>query len=127
MGRYAFFNTELEYKFAFGIQPSEDIQEFGGTDISDYKNDGPRHKWTEDDREDIKFELQHMEDFYQFEPFDFSKYKKDVDGTYNLRHDFEKIYKELEELEVFHYKYMLGLMIYHQLEYMCPLTVSYEL
>jgi hypothetical protein len=124
MGRYAFFNTELEYKFAFGVQPSEDIQEFGGTDISDYKNDRPRHTWTEEDREDILFELKHIEEFYEFEPFDFSKYKKDLDGTYDLRCDFEKSHKYLDAQ---HYKYMLGLMIYHQLEYKSPLTVSYEL
>jgi hypothetical protein len=124
MGRYAFFNTELEYKFAFGVQPSEDIHEFGGADTSDYKNDGPSHTWTEEDREDILFELKHIEEFYEFESFDFSKYKKDLDGTYDLRRDFEKRH---EYLEAHHYKYMLGLMIYHQLEYMTPLTVSYEL
>jgi hypothetical protein len=124
MGRYAFFNTDLEYKFAFGVQSSEDIQEFGGTDISDYKNNGPRHKWTEEDREDILFELKHIEDFYEFEPFDFSKYEKNIDGTYELRRAFEKKYIHLE---AYHYKYILGLIIYHQLEYMNPLTVNYEL
>ena len=30
MGRYAFFNTEYEYKFAFGVQDSCDILLFGG-------------------------------------------------------------------------------------------------
>lgn len=126
MGRYAFFNTEVEYKFAFGVQGSGDIQEFGGQDTTDYENVRyePSHKWTEDDKEDVLSEIRHLEDFYDFKPFNFSKYKKDLDGTYQLRRDFEKKYPYLD---VHHYKYLLGLLIYHQLEYMTPLTVQYEL
>lgn len=126
MGRYAFFNTEVEYKFAFGVQGSGDIQEFGGQDTTDYENTRyePSHKWTEDDKEDVLSEIRHLEDFYDFKPFNFLKYKKDLDGTYQLRRDFEKTY---EYFDAHHYKYLLGLLIYHQLEYMSPLTVQYEL
>jgi hypothetical protein len=126
MGRYAFFNTEVEYKFAFGVQGSGDIQEFGGQDTTDYENNRyePSHNWTVEDKVDVLSEIRHLEDFYDFEPFDFSKYKKDLDGTYDVRRDFEKKY---EYTEAHHYKYLLGLLIYHQLEYMSPLTVQYEL
>jgi hypothetical protein len=126
MGRYAFFNTELEYKFAFGVQGSGDIQEFGGQDTTDYENKTyePSHRWIEEDKEDVLSEIRYLEDFYDFEPFDFSKYKKDLDGTYDVRRDFEKTYLYLD---IHHYKYLLGLLIYHQLEYMTPLTVQYEL
>lgn len=125
MGRYAFFNTELEYKFAFGIQPSEDILDFGGQDTTDYDdNHEPSHTWAEEDKEDVLSEIRHLEDFYNFKSFDFSKYKKDLDGTYQLRRDFEKTY---EYFDAHHYKYLLGLLIYHQLEYKSPLIVHYEL
>jgi hypothetical protein len=126
MGRYAFFNTEVEYKFVFGVQPSEDILEFGGHDITDYENKRyePRHRWTEEDKEDVLSEIRHLEDFYSFQSFDFSKYTKDLDGTYQLRRDFEKTY---DYFDVYHYKYLLGLLIYHQLSYMAPLIVHYEL
>lgn len=125
MGRYAFFNTEVEYKFAFGIQPSEDILDFGGQDITDYNgNREPCHKWTKEDKEYVLSEIRHLEDFYNFEPFDFSKYKKGLNGTYHLRWGFEKMY---EYLDLHHYKYLLGLLIYHQLEYKTPLIVHYEL
>lgn len=127
MGRYAFFNTELEYKFAFGIQSSEDIQEFGGQDTTNYEknnNNDLSHRWTEEDKDDVLSEIRHLEDFYSFEIFDFSKYTKDIDGTYQIKYDF---YKNNKYLEVYHYKYLLGLLIYHQLEYKTPLIVEYEI
>lgn len=32
MGRYAYFSTGFQYKFAIGVQPSSDILAFGGSD-----------------------------------------------------------------------------------------------
>ncbi len=126
MGRYAFFNTEVEYKFAFGVQGSGDIQEFSGQDITDYNSNRYElsHRWTEEDKDDVLSEIRHIEDFYSFEPFDFSKYTKDLKGTYNVIRDFEK---EYEYRDVYHYKYLIGLIIYHQLDYKSPLIVNYEL
>jgi len=40
MGRYAYFDTSFEYKFAFAAQPSSDIEEFGGRDYAYIDTEG---------------------------------------------------------------------------------------
>ena len=120
MGRYAFFNTELEHKFAFGIQPSSDITEFGGT--GDYNGN---HTWTSEDIPFVQQELRDLELWLEIEPFDFTKYEKNLEGTQTLRYELEEKINKMDG--VIQSKYVLGCLIYHQLLYTEKLTVHYEL
>ena len=99
MGRYAFFNTEYEYKFAFGVQDSSDILLFGGI------GEEGIHTWTQEDKTYILQKLISI---------DFEKYEKNVHGTYALEGD------------VSDYTQKLGCVIYHQLLYIDELTCEYE-
>ena len=103
MGRYAFFNTGFEYKFAFGVQSSTDIQLFGGIG-----EDG-LHTWTQDDKTYIINLLSKLE-------IAFENYEKTIDGTYALEDD----------LEIDH-RIKLGSLIYHQLLYTDELTCTYDI
>lgn len=102
MGRYAFFNTEFEYKFAFGVQDSSDIQYFGGI-----AEEIGLHTWTQDDKIYI-YDL--VKDLC-----DFDKYEKNLHGTYALEKDLQ-----------LNYTYNLGCLIYHQLLYTDVLCCEYE-
>lgn len=102
MGRYAFFNTEFEYKFAFGVQDSNDIQLFGGIG-----HEGV-HTWSEEDKPYI-YEL--LKDLH----IDFEKYINNIDGTYELEKDLH-----IDSTR------KLGCLIYHQLLYTEELTCEYE-
>jgi hypothetical protein len=111
MGRYAFFNTEFEYKFGFGVQNSNDILEFGG-EVIEYMNDGYGSiQWTKDDKE---FILNELKDYDVDESF-FDKYEKNLSGTY-----------ELYSTRIDDYKKMLGCVIYHQLLYTDFLKCDFE-
>ena len=117
MGRYAFFITGFEYKFAFGLQPSEDIQKFGGF--------GTRDKWkwsAQKDSEDCLYKIQILEEFLELPEIDFSKYEKNLDGTHQLYSDISSLDLKTET----HYLYRLGAIIYHQLQYCAALTADYE-
>ena len=106
MGRYAFFNTGLEYKFKFGSQDSIDITGFGGEIIEE-----TTHKWTETDKVYILEKLDGL-------TIDFDKYEKDIYGTYDLE---EFLTNRI------HYTYLLGCLIYHQLLYTDELICEYEI
>ena len=105
MGRYAFFNSDFEYKFKFGIQDSNDIRKFGGLCI-----DESIHKWSGDDKKYILSMLDGLN-------INFEKYTEDIDGTY-----------ELEQFLTnrINYTYLLGSLIYHQLLYTDELICEYE-
>lgn len=113
MGRYAFFNTGLEYKFRFGEQSSYDMQEFGGREIAydDNDIDHRHHEWIQEDRHIPEFNLIKSE-------IDLNKYEKNLEGTYSLCYD-------LYDLDV-SCTYRLGCLIYHQLLYTEVLTCRYE-
>ena len=104
MGRYAFFNTDFEYKFGLGVQDSRDILEFGGKliDVCGII------QWTQNDKEFILDELNIDKSF-------FDKYEKNVSGTWKLYGIREDNYKEI-----------LGCVIYHQLLYMDVLECEFE-
>jgi len=102
MGRYAFFNTGFEYKFAFAAQASTDIQLFDG--VGEYGF----HTWTQDDKTFIINLLYKLN-------IDFEAYEKNVDGTYALEKDLD-----------IDYTIKLGCLIYHQLLYTDELTCIYD-
>ena len=109
MGRYCFFTTGFEYKFAFGVQESSDILLFGGEAGVEV------HTWTQ---KDIPFIAAMVKDVCDFE-----KYDKNLDGTYELEEDLEKYLDN--NLEIY-YTLRLGCFIYHQLLYTDVLTCEYE-
>lgn len=117
MGRYAFFNTGLEYKFGFAIQPSSDMQQFGGTCTSE-EEDEAKHEWIQEDRDEVKAELDFLCE--SLPPFD--DYEKNLEGTHALDY---YIYENILKGEL--YKIRLGCLIYHQFLYTDKLTVGYEL
>jgi len=109
MGRYIFFNTNLEHTFKFGIQPSSDIQEFAGDDTSNTYEYS--HNWIQDDKSYIFNHISFLE-------INFENYEKNLDGTHNLRSDLYNINIDC--------KYILGCLIYHQLLYTDILRCHYD-
>ena len=127
MGRYAFFNTELEYKFRFGVQPSEDIRTFGGIMRHDlYKGGDFHHEW---EQKDMPFILQELNDMLEYREIplpEFETYEKNRDGTSNLKWKLEEYYTERNYSEEFIARFILGCILYHQLMYVEKLSVQYE-
>ena len=117
MGRYAFFNTGLEYKFRFAQQDSMDMTLFGGKTFESEDNSGDLiQKWTKDDISIIKENLVD----YGYNELDLSKYENNISGTYKLKLDlYDTMYEE--------YTYILGCIIYHQLQYTENLEVKFEI
>lgn len=126
MGRYAFFSTDLEYKFAFGCQPSEDIQEFGGRELPDDRDDHARHEWSAADIEPIRESLQDFEEHYGIKIPPIDNYPKNLDGTHAIRRDMYDMNRTCNAGATY-YTALLGALILHQLLYEPNLTVSYEL
>lgn len=122
MGRYAFFNTGLEYKFGFGVQESTAIEEFGGQLRILEDNDG-EITWTKEDIPLVRVCIKALEDCLGFEEFSVDKYEKSLKGTQNLKSD---LYEILDMNEKESYTYILGFLIYHQLLYKSPLVVRFE-
>jgi hypothetical protein len=119
MGRYAFFNTGLEYKFTFALQKSSDILKFGGMpDSKEYS-----HRWSRNDQTMILGRVRDMEDVLGLPEMKFELYEKTLDGTHTLRHDLWDIV--VADAELFS-TYSLGCLIYHQLLYTEGLTCRYE-
>jgi len=118
MGRYAFFSTGFEYKFAFAIQESDDILKFGGFHTSECEM-----KWISSDADFILKRLRQMEKVFGWPEFDFAKISKNLDGT-------EEIYCNrgtyLDLSSKYTYEYLLGLLMYHQLLYTEILTCHFE-
>lgn len=118
MGRYAFFSTGLEYKFAFAVQESEDILKFGGFQVSECEM-----KWINSDADFILKRLRQMEKIFDWPEFDFTKFSKDAKGTDDLYYDKDKLFKYSSN---YGYEYLLGCLIYHQLFYTEILTCRFE-
>ncbi|NBO61025.1 MAG: hypothetical protein EBU82_08650 [Flavobacteriia bacterium] len=132
MGRYAFFNTKLEYKFRFGIQSSSDMRRFGGRICHEkYQGGDFHHEWEKKDMEFIKGEIDYLlkwfneGQFKEEEPVKFEAYEKNLEGTYTLKEDLYDLYKKGHDEELLA-RYILGCCIYHQLLYADKLTVHYE-
>jgi hypothetical protein len=115
MGRYAFFNTGLEYKFKFALQSSEDMLYFAGVSYNGRDENELVHIWNKTDLIKIKEKLY---DYYA-EEVDLTKFEKNLSGTYDLKYHLEQITDN--------YTYVLGYLIYHQLHYVDELSVNYEL
>lgn len=116
MGRYAFFDTGVEYKFWFAVQPSDDITCFGGRRVT-------RMEWNAE--EDLKYtmkELKELVEKYNYTLPEFEAYEKNEEGTRKLYRDVASRY-ELKEQDA---KFCLGCIIYHQLTYKPNLTCDYE-
>lgn len=126
MGRYAFFNTGLEYKFAFAVQASEDMQEFGGRELPDDRSEHARHAWSPDDIEPIREALRDYEEHYDIKIPPVDNYPKNLDGAHKLRYDMYEMNKN-SSVGATYYVALLGALILHQLLYEPNLTVSYEL
>lgn len=118
MGRYAFFSTGFEYKFAFAIQESDDILKFGG-----FQTDECEIKWINSDADFILKRLHQIENVFGWPEFDFTKISKGLKGS-------EDIYcnrgLHLDLSSKYSYEYILGLLIYHQLTYTEILTCRFE-
>lgn len=116
MGRYAFFNTGIEYKFKFAIQSSGDMLKFSGLSYDGRDEDSLIHKWKKTDAILIK---EILDDNPIVEDLDLTKFENNIKGTYDL--------KEYLESKSNNYTYILGYLIYHQLQYIDELEVDYEL
>ena len=116
MGRYAFFNTDFEYKFGFGYQHSRDILLFGGN-----YDDGETITWSQIEQTSILDELEH----FSFALPDFEKFEKNVHGTYELRWHIEENNKNTKNYVLLS-RFLLGCLIYHQLSYEPNLSASFE-
>ncbi len=126
MGRWAFFSTGLEYKFLFGVQPSEDITLFGGesSDIN-YEMGYQTQIWDRIHFPEIEKELKGLLDWLGEEPVKWDLYTKDLKGTQELRDDLRGLY-EKDHNEELVARYTLGCLIYHQLLYTEALQADYE-
>lgn len=132
MGRYAHFNTGLDYKFAFGIQPSEDITTFGGTVEEFYEDNEDNehiehilrcHSWCREDRDTVWRELSEFEGFIM--P-NFDSYERDMEGSSNIYRDVFEL--NTDDVSKYHLlsRFCLGCLIYHQLSYCNELNCFYE-
>ena len=121
MGRYAFFSTGLEYKFVFAKQCSSDMMKFGGKPNNGRDEDESMNSWTKEDIPEIKQKLNEFEEAYALEKLDtiISKYENNLRGTYDLKNYL------FDKTNI--YTYILGCIIYHQLQYVDVLEVNYEL
>lgn len=121
MGRYCFFNTGYEYKFAFALQPSGDILKFGGTSEFVYEGNH-KHSWSIVDRKPLLGKLRDYEEILGLPEVDFESYQKDTDGTRKLH---QYLYTLPQDIDLY-LTYMLGCLIYHQLLYKLDLSCTYE-
>ena len=117
MGSYAFFNTGLEYKFKFAIQSSSDMLNFEGLSYNGRDEDELIHIWKKTDEIKIKEKL----DNYYDNKIDITKFEKNLSGTHELKNYLETI------TDIHNCGYVLGYLIYHQLQYVDELSVRYEL
>jgi hypothetical protein len=117
MGRYAFFSTGLEYKFAFATQESSDITKFGGWVHSETKI-----IWSSKEKDILLTRIRSLEHILGRSEFDFSQFEMSLEGTYEMREsiDVKHSYSPLI------YTYLLGCLIYHQLLYTDVLICSFE-
>ncbi len=122
MGRYAFFNTGLEYKFTFAVQSSSDMLEFGGTSEQSSTYDFI-HSWEQKEAPSILDQIRGLEDKFGLPELDFKAFSNNLDGTSEIRH---RLWEYLDMSEENHCLYQLGCIIYHQLQYQPNLRVTFE-
>ena len=122
MGRSCFFNTGVEYKFAFACQPSEDILKFGGVPTFAYEG-SHKHEWTIVDRPRILGRLRDIEISLDLPEFDIDTVEKTSEGTHKLAHMLHD--SKTQNTDLFA-TYMLGCLVYHQLLYKLDLHCIYE-
>jgi hypothetical protein len=133
MGRYAFFSTGIEYKFAFAIQDSSDIFEFGGYVST---RDPEEIVWiAEKDTEYVKKRLNDGSS----PMLDLTKYEKTTDGYYaymsdireqlrtsmDIQDHYDTDQEHIDAVEPY-YLLVLGHSIYFQLHMVPILYASYE-
>lgn len=123
MGRWAFFNTGLEYKFVFALQQSLDILQFNGW-FNNSWDENPIVKWSAAEEEErILEKLRHMEAVLGLPERDFTKYSADLEGTEDLKSDLYEDWISDNKARV---RYVLGCLIYHQLLYKPVLEARFE-
>ena len=123
MGRWAHFNTGVDYKFAFAAQPSGDILKFSGRDITE--EDGEyRHMWVRKWNLDSARALLQTCSRMQKEPV-WDSYEQTKEGTESLLKDLgDTLLTGSPNESVF--RYILGCIIVHQLTYTPVLVADYE-
>jgi hypothetical protein len=120
MGRYAFFSTGIEYKFRFAEQCSSDITKFKGKLYSGSDEDNMVHRWIKSEDEPlIKEILKIFSENLGLDEIDITQFSKDIDGTHQLKYHLLELTNN--------YTFILGYIIYHQLQYVDNLSVNFEL
>jgi hypothetical protein len=126
MGRWAYFNTGLEYKFSFGSQESSDILDFGGISSEFQRVNEDEYyyiptdvTWSAEELPTINEILEELEKAEGIQRTSFEKFPFTLDGTNDL-------YTFLCDQGNISSKYRLGLLIYHQLQYETILNASFE-
>lgn len=122
MGRYAHFNTGFLYKFAFGIQNSTDIEQFGGLCVYHDYCTGIM-KWSLEDLDEVNDMLMMLGKKHGCCRPDLSLYEKSLEGTNKLVNDIKYV-RDIDDPA--YYTYILGILILHQLSYKPDLSAEYE-
>ena len=123
MGRYAFFSTGFEYKFAFAVQPSQDILDFGGRlSLKPREEDEGMGnvQWTRE--EDLMYIHTLLTTDFDFTLPSVEAYEKTLEGLYAFRRDLV----DDEESEETFARFVLGALIYFQLHMEPTLTAQFE-
>ena len=127
MGRYAKFSTGVEYKFAFALQNSADMQEWFGVTLVPLKGSSQGyHVWYEwDDAQLIWNALcKEMPNVSEFEAF-VKRFASTTKGTEELRWQAYNWISERFSNAELTVRLVLGCMIWHQLQYCNTLFVAY--
>jgi hypothetical protein len=125
MGRWVYFNTGVEYKFAFATQSSADITLFGGQDDGEDEAHG-YYFWSWSaccDEERCLRNIRRMERDNGWGALDFDQWDKNEEGSMKLRNE---IYDLITGNEETRFRYILGCLIYHQLLWCRELSCHYE-
>jgi hypothetical protein len=117
MGRYANFSSGFQYKFAFGVQDSSDIEEFdgeytkkGGTmDCCIDEDDCDIISWSPDQSIDVLRLANAVSDKMHITHSELNQYSSEYDAWFELDEKFK------EENEVHRAKFILGALIAYQL------------
>ncbi len=133
MGRWVYFSSGFDYKFWFGIQPTQDIFEFYGALCEDseeeeesYNKDSIKlpHKlsWESTVKDNIQVYLEDLKETYCLPEIPWASFESSIDGTEDLyKYICDNINQSREAA-----KYALGCVIYHQLLYEDDLTCTFE-
>jgi hypothetical protein len=126
MGRYISFNSGVEYKLVFGVQENQDIDYYGGHHVFNEEEGTFDTMWLESDIQFVEQRLMEMEYAYLFDRPTLMNYAKNADGTQGLKHDFWNKY-DYYKIDKIKARYLLGLILYHQLSYTCPLVAKWDI